>query len=84
MEGYADLGEEDFKILPTKARLRRIPHLLKGVAARQTRFGVHASEREVIVLRLEVSALLLDQLGGEPGDNSYDTSVSNGSEMAKM
>ena len=34
MESNADLGEEDFEILPTQARFRCIPHLLESLAAR--------------------------------------------------
>ena len=80
MESNANLGEEDFEILPTQTCLGCISHLFKGITACHARFSIYTSEREVIVLWFEVSALLLDKLSREPSDDGYKPPVNNAGE----
>lgn len=70
VERYADLGQEHFQVLTTEVLLCSISNSFKGLAARNTRLGVHTSERYVVVPRFEVTLLLLRQLQCKPVDDA--------------
>lgn len=62
MEGDPDFGEEDFKVLPAQTLSCGISNFLQGFTTGQTRICVHSGEREIIISRIEIIALLLCKL----------------------